>query len=105
MGTLEDFVNVTITTVSQTPSQVGFGTPLAAAYHTLDVVQRVRAYSKLSDAVSDGIASTGVTAGAYRLLLHAFSQAPPPTKVKLRLLASAPTQRTELVPASATPGV
>src|SRR5260221_9441299 len=100
MGTLEDFVNVTITTVSQTPSQVGFGTPLAAAYHTLDVVQRVRAYSKLSDAVSDGIVSTGVTAGAYRLLLNAFSQSPPPTRGKLGRLASAPPPGPPPVPPS-----
>src|SRR5260221_13554928 len=103
MGTLEDFVNVTITTVSQTPSQVGFGTPLAAAYHTLDVVQRVRAYSKLSDAVSDGIVSTGVTAGAHRALPKALSPTPPPTRAHLGRLAAAPTPLTDPVPPRATP--
>src|SRR6266516_2255850 len=102
MSTLEDFVNVTITTVSQTPSQVGFGTPLVVAFHSLDSVQRVRTYKKLSDAVSDGIVSTGRTAGAYKALLVSFSQSPRPKQVKLGRLATAPTQVTDLVPTTST---
>lgn len=104
MSTLDDFVSVTVTTVSQTPSQVGFGTPLVAAYHTLDPVQRVRGYNRLQDAVADGIVSTGVTAAAYAALSAAFSQSPRPAEVKLGRLASAPTQVTVLTPTNATAG-
>lgn len=104
MSTLDDFVAITITTVSQTPTQVGFGTPLVAAYHTLDSVQRVRSYKKLSDAVSDGIVPTGVTAGAYAALLKAFSQSPRPKTVKLGRLASAPSQVVVLTPTTTTAG-
>ncbi len=105
MTTLEDFVTVTITTVAQTPSQVGFGTPLVAGYHALDTLSRVRSYRRMNDAVSDGFVSTGITAGIYAALNKIFSQKPRPTEVKVGRLSSAPTMLIKLVPTSATEGV
>src|SRR4051812_19677091 len=104
MATIDDFVTINITTVSQTPSQDGFGTPLIAGYHALDVTQRVRTYKKLADALTDGIQPTGVTGGVYAALAAAFAPSPRPSKVKLGRLSSAPTQVLVLTPTTATTG-
>ncbi len=103
MGTLEDFVSVTITTVSQTPTQVGFGTPLVAGYHNA-YPDRVRTYKKLTDASSDGLISTGVTAGIYAALAAIFSQNPRPKEVKVGRLSYPSIQSIVLTPSSHTMG-
>lgn len=103
MSTLSEFVTVTITTVAQTPSQTGFGTPLVFAYHN-EFVDKVRTYTRLEDAVADGIESTGNTAGAYHAMLAIFSQSPRPKQVKLGKRASAFTQSLRIVPATAVEG-
>jgi len=103
MTALSDFVQVTITTTPQMPSQAGFGTPLIFAYHTA-FADKVRTYSRLEDAVSDGIVSTGPDAGAYPALAAAFSQNPRPPQVKLGKRATAFTQILDFVPTTSTEG-
>lgn len=101
MSTLEDFVTVNITTTSQSPSQVGFGTPLVCGYHTA-FLDKVRTYTKLSDIVADGITSTGVGAGIYWAAAKIFSQNPKVTKVKVGKRTNAFTQVIVITPTSTT---
>ena len=56
MSTLTQFANVSITSATQTPSRVGFGTPLVLGYFTA-WPDRVRTYSSLTAMVADGINS------------------------------------------------
>jgi len=103
LSTLEDFVTVNITTISQSPSQVGFGTPLVAGYHTA-FLDKVRTYTKLSDLVADGITSSGVGAGIYHAASKIFSQNPKVQKIKVGKRTNPFTQVIDLTPTSATQG-
>lgn len=70
---LDSVVNIVISVQSKTPTQLGFGTPLVMAYHTLDVVTRVRKYTALADMVADGFS---VQSGAYKASLAIKAQSP-----------------------------
>lgn len=91
MPPIDRIVDLTITANTQTTPRRGFGTPLLAAYHTLAAwgSERVRGYSALSEAVSDGF-----TAGTpiYRALAAMFGQSPRPKIVKVGRRALPVTQ-------------
>ena len=104
MSTLSDFVNVSITSVTSTPTKVGFGTPLVLGYFTA-WPDRVRTYSSLSAMVADGIVSTGVGAATYWAAAAIFSQNPRVAKIKVARRTNAWTQKVQLLPTTATAGV
>jgi hypothetical protein len=88
---LADIVAVNITANSAAPTQVGFGTPLILAHHTLDAVARVREYSSstaLTSMVSDGFTTSHP---AYIAATALLSQNPRPPKLKIGRCATAPT--------------
>lgn len=103
MSHLSRFVQVTITSTPQMPSQVGFGTPLVFGYHTL-YPDKVRTYSNLDEAVADGLTSTGVGAGAYWAMAACFAQNPRPEQVKLGRRDTAFSQSLRIVPTTAVAG-
>ncbi len=104
MTAISDFVQVSITTTPQMPSQEGFGTPLVLAYHTA-WIDRVRTYSRLEDAVSDGIPTEGAGVGAYLALAAVFAQNPRPPEVKLGRRSTGFTQSLRIVPTTAAEGM
>lgn len=106
MGNLNSVCTVTISSSSRTPSQVGFGTPLIAGYHTR-YVDRVREYSSLDALVADGFSTTVNTVGyaIYKAVQVAFSQNPAPSKVKVGRRANAPAQVIDLTVTDNTTGL
>jgi len=98
---IDDVVTINISTLSKTPTQLGFGTPLVLAYHALDVVQRVRSYTALADMVSDGFS---VLSGAYKASLVIKAQSPSVPSWKIGRRALAYTQVIELTVTSAVVG-
>ncbi len=85
---LQDLVNVSISSATVTPTRPGFGVPLVAAYHN-HYTDRVRFYSNLAGVTGDGFA---VTEPGYLAAAIAFSQNPAPTKVAIGRRALAMTQ-------------
>lgn len=79
---LTDLARVVISTEGPALTQVGFGTLLCAAYFTgiFGANERVRTYTGLSAAVSDGFATT---TPVYKMLSRAFAQDPRPAQVKV----------------------
>jgi hypothetical protein len=100
---LEDIVNVTITTSTQMPTRVGFGTPAVYGYHTA-FADKHRAFKSLTALAAAGITSTGVGAGTYHAVAAAFAQNPRPKEVKVLKRTNAFTQIIELTPLNATAG-
>lgn len=103
MSTLEDFVNVSITSQTSTPTRVGFGTPAIAGYFTA-WPDRVRTYSKLTSLVADGINSTGVGAATYWAAAAVFAQNPRVKTIKVIRRTNAWTQLVRLIPTTAVAG-
>lgn len=103
---ITDHVNIVITSTTVTPSRTSFGVPLVAAYLGASPpwVDRVRSYTTLSAAVSDGIVASGATEAAYLGLAAEFAQNPRPRRVKLGRLATAPTVSYTVKCLSATTG-
>lgn len=99
---LDSVVSITISTQSKTPTQRGFGTPLVMAYHTLDVVTRVRTYTALADMVADGFS---IQSGAYKASLAIKSQSPSVPEWKIGRRGLVFTQIIELTVTSAVAGV
>lgn len=104
MSTLTQFANVSITSATQMPSRIGFGTPLVLGYFTA-WPDRVRTYSSLTAMVADGINSTGVGAATYWAAAAIFSQNPRVKQIKVGRRTNAWTQKVQLFPTSATAGV
>ncbi len=79
---LTDLARVVISTEGPALTQVGFGTLLCAAYFTgiFGANERVRTYTGLTAAVSDGFAAT---TPVYKMLSRAFAQDPRPSAVKV----------------------
>jgi Protein of unknown function (DUF3383) len=101
---LSDFVTVTITSATRTPSQQGFGTPLVLGYFTA-WADRVRTYSSsggLTAMAADGIGPTGVGAATYWAAAAIFAQNPSVEKIKVGRRTNAWTQRVDLIVTSAT---
>lgn len=94
MSFADDIASITVTRANVTPTRVGFGTPLIAAYHALNN-DRVRTYSSLAGMSSDGFRSHDP---AYKAAAAMFSQTPRPRTVKVGRRASAPTQIVRLTP-------
>lgn len=97
---LEEVVNLTIETVSQSPSRASFGTPLVMAYHNV-VPDIVAVYGSLTELTDAGFA---VTDPAYRAVQAAFSQNPRPTQVAIGKRTHAYTQILEFTPINLTAG-
>jgi Protein of unknown function (DUF3383) len=100
---LLDFVTVTITAQTRTPTQVGFGTPLVAGYFTA-WPDRIRTYQNLTDLAADGITSTGVGAATYWNVAAIMAQTPRPPQVKVARRTNAWTLVVDLVVTDATAG-
>lgn len=97
---LDDVVNLTITTSSATPSKPGFGVPLLMVYHTV-IADRLRYFSSPKELTDAGFATTDV---AYRMALKVFSQNPRPTKIALGRRALPFTQTLRIYPVDTTAG-
>jgi len=93
---LDQLVNVSVSVSALSPSQQGFGVPLALAYHQVGVGgPLVRSYSGMQEVVQDGHAATSAP---YRMLQAMFSQRPRPPVVKLGRRQTAWRQTIDLVP-------
>jgi len=97
---LDQFVDVIITVESATLDRAGFSTPLLAAYHT-EYVDRVRAYSSISEVEADFAVGTTV----YRAMAKIFGQEISPSTVKVGRRALAMSQAGELIPTDTAEGV
>ncbi len=109
MGQLETIANVSITANTATATRPGFGTPLVAAYFPASVwggsTDRVRTYTDLSAAVSDGISDSSATTKHVHAALSAiFSQDPRPERVKLARRAGVADVTLRLYPIATTSG-
>lgn len=94
---LSQLADIQIDRATRTPSQVGFGRPLVAAYHTKNA-DRVRSYADVSELVADGFNPYD---RAYQLVAAMLSQEPAPPVVSLGRRALAFTQVVDLTPAAA----
>ena len=97
---LSDIVSVSITAAANSPSRLGFGVPLIAAYHT-HYSDLVREYSDLTSVAGDGFATTE---GAYLAAQAVFSASPRPPTLKIGRRALVYTQVTKLTCLDATTG-
>lgn len=95
---LQDLVNVSISSATVTPTRPGFGTPLIAAYHTKNT-DLVRFYTDI-----DGVAGDGFTSNepAYKAAQVAFAQDPAPARIAIGRLQHKHTQAVDLKLTSAS---
>ena len=98
---LDTIVQINITAQSTSPSRAGFGTPLAAGFHTV-FANRVRAYASGAEMVTDGFLATDPL---VRLANKVFSQNPKVTLIKIGRRANAPTQKLNFTPTDTTVGL
>lgn len=91
---LNDIVNVVITSEIAQVTRQGFGVPLILTPHT-EFAERVRVYTSLAGLVSDGF---GSTTPAYKAAAALFSQSPRPPRVKVGRRANLPTHKFTLTP-------
>ncbi len=98
---LDTIVQINITAQSTSPSRAGFGTPLAAGFHTV-FANRVRAYASGAEMVTDGFLATDPL---VRLANKVFSQNPKVTSIKIGRRASAPIQKLNFIPTDITVGL
>lgn len=100
MGNLDSIVQLQITKQTTAPTRLGFGIPMAVAYHTVKP-DRVLTYTSLAGMIADGFT---VNDPAYQMVAAAFSQNPRPTKVLVGRRALPPTQVLDLYPQDITEG-
>lgn len=93
MGTLNDVVSVSITSVASKVTQAGFGVPLILS-HSAAWVERVREYSSLTGVQAD----FATTTPEYKQASKVFSQEPRPPKLLIGRAALKPTQRYAVTP-------
>lgn len=98
---IDTIVNISITAQTTSVTRAGFGTPLAAGFHTV-FANRVRSYASGTEMVSDGFLATDPL---VRLVNKIFSQNPKVTTVKVGRRASAPTQILNFIPTDITVGL
>lgn len=91
---LDQLVQVSISTQTTGVSQAGFGVPLVCAYHTV-FPERVRSYTSLAGMVSDGFA---VTDAAYLIAQALIAQNPKLPTFKVGRRALAPTMIVDCTP-------
>lgn len=97
---LDDVVNLTITTSTIFPTAPGFGTPLLFGYHTR-WVDRIRRVSSVKEMTDGGFVPTDQL---YKMAQAAFSQNPRPASVMIGKRLTPPTQIVELTPTVTTQG-
>lgn len=103
-SSLDNVVQITITTDSVRVARASFGIPLVAAYHT-NWPDRVRTYSAstaLSAMVTDGFATDDP---AYLAVAKIMSQNPRPTSVKIGRRDNSWTQITRITPTAVNSSV
>lgn len=93
MATLNDIVQVLITSVASKVTQAGFGVPLILSYSAA-WVERVREYTSLTGVQADFAASTP----EYKQASRIFSQSPRPPKLLIGRGALKPTLRFAVTP-------
>lgn len=98
---LDTIVNISITAQTTSPSRAGFGTPMAAGFHTV-FANRVRQYASGAEMVTDGFLATDPL---VRLANKVFSQNPKVTTIKIGRRANAPIQIWRLTPTDTTVGL
>lgn len=91
---LDDVVQVTITTLTTAPTRVGFGIPLVMAYHT-NWPERSRSYTSIADMITDGFATTDPAVRAVTALL---SQNPKPPSVVVGREINTAKQKIKVTP-------
>ncbi len=91
---LSDIVDVTITALTTTPSQVGFGTPLVTAFHTV-YPERTRIYTSTADMITDGFVATDP---AFLAVSAILAQNPSPTQVVVGRTANDEKMKIEITP-------
>lgn len=96
---LDQIVNLTITTEATAPTRQGFGIPLLMAYHSRP--ERLIQFNSDTEAEDAGFA---VTSPVYRMVQMAFRQNPRPLYVMLGKRTTAYTQTLEITPVNVTPG-
>jgi hypothetical protein len=94
---LTDIVTVSITAATQTPTRVGFGTPLVTAYHT-NYVDRARTYTTITGMTDDGFATTDPAVLAAQAL---FSQNPRPPSIIVGRTENDQEQKITITPIAA----
>ena len=97
---ISEIVNVSITADTARVSRVGFGTPLALAYHTHNT-DLIREYADLSEMVAD---SFTVYEAAYLMAQAYFSQEPRPETIKIGRLTTSVVPTKKLTITDATEG-
>lgn len=101
MAELDQIIQVNITRNTTSPSQVGFGTPMLASYHT-KYVDRVRTYTSLSSMEDDGFTSADP---AYKMAADLLAQSPTVPNFKVGRLDNASAQTIDFTPSDTTEGL
>lgn len=97
---LDSIVDLSISATGEGPTQANFGTPLIAAYHTLNA-DLTRVYTSLPGLVADGfISSTPV----YKIAAALKAQNPAITRFKVGRRATAYTQVVNFTPSTPANG-
>ena len=91
---LDDLVQVNITTQATAPTALGFGTPLAMAFHTV-FAERARVYTSTAAMLTDGFVATDA---AFRMVTAILAQNPKVTQVIVGRMANAMTQTILVTP-------
>lgn len=94
MPQLNEIVDVEITRESRGITRIGFNTPLFLSVHTR-FVDRVRAYSSLSEMVADGFLTSDV---AYKQAKMCFAQDDAPDQIKIGRATAAVAQVNTITP-------
>lgn len=100
MAKLSDVVEITVSANTRTPTQAGFGTPLALAYHAA-FSEDYRRYTDLDGLEDDGFDSTNPV---HKMVTSAFSQDPRPPAVIVGRLPAAHTHTQTVTITSAVEG-
>jgi hypothetical protein len=96
MGSLNNIVTVSVSTLTTAVKQPGFGVPLIADYHTR-WSERVRFYSDLAGMLTDGFT---VNDGAYKAAAAVFAQSPQVTQLAIGRRANPPDLTVEFTPSA-----
>jgi hypothetical protein len=97
---LDDVVQLTITTQTVFPTRLGFGIPLLLAYHTV-TPEVVRSYKSIKEITDAGFS---VNHPVYKMAQACFSQNPRPTSVVVGKRTRVHTQTVRLIPVTITQG-
>ncbi len=91
---LDDIVDITITTATAAPTRVGFGVPLVMCYHT-HFVERQRTYTSIAGMVADGFSTTE---DGTRMVTALLAQNPKPSSVIVGRNATSSVRTLNFIP-------